>query len=481
MAYTKIFAIRADLSYTLRYAVNPEKTTGMESGLPEMVDYALNPKKTEERLFTSALGCQSPETALAEMQATKQRFGKTGGILGYHIIQSFKPGEVEPALAHEIGVELARRCFGEKYETVVGTHLDRGHLHSHIVINSVSCVDGGKYHSNRGSYHRDIRGISDQLCREYGLSVIGAPAGRGKHYAEWQAEKEGRSTGGSMVRADIDDAIRVSYTFADFIRQMRKRGYGVRCGPNVKHMALKPGGGQKFYRVDTFRDPRYTEAGIKERIAAAREGRQPCFVIGSVSAQPKSEAPVETKSLRPATTSPLPPVRLPPSRPWRKPRKLHGFVALYWKYCYLLRETMHRKLPPGAAFFMHSGTSLREETRRFARYQRQFLYLYRHKLETPEDLQSHRQEKEKALGEGIARRKALYAEKREASESRKTEITAEIATLNEELRGLRGEIRLCAGIEQDAQRLQEVCTKTEAVMETESQKQTGQIKQEKEK
>ena len=451
MAYTKIFAVRDSLSRIVGYAANPDKTTLEDTdALKGAVDYALNPVKavTETRLFESAINCASPGCAYAEMKETKKRFGKPGGVLGYHVIQSFLPGEVTPEQAHAIGVEFARRCFGDRFEAVIGTHLDKGHLHSHIVINSVSCTDGYKYRSNKGSYYKDIRGISDALCRENGLSVID-PEGRGKHYKQWYDEKMGKPSGATLIKADIDEAIKASFTFTAFIEQMKKRGYGVKCGPNVMHMAVKPHGGKKHFRLDTFKDPWYTEAGIRERILAASEGREPNIAPRET---PLTSTP---PTAPPATYTPMH-YKLPRSRPWRKPRKLKGFVALYWRYCYLLRETMHRKLPNRAAFL------LRDELKKFDSYQSQFLLLYRNKIESIEDLASYRREKEDSLAAGIDRRKALYTERKTANEEGQAEISAEIGKINESLRGIRRAIRLCERIAQDAARLQSACEQVDA-------------------
>ena len=151
MAITKIIAIRDRLDKRINYAVNGEKTT-LDAG----ITYATNPEKTEQHFFTSALNCESCETAYAEMQVTKRRFGKLGGVVGYHFIQSFAPGEVTPEQAHAIGMEFARRLFGDRYEVVIGMHLDKAHLHNHVVVNSVSFVDGKKYHSSHGSYYFDV-------------------------------------------------------------------------------------------------------------------------------------------------------------------------------------------------------------------------------------------------------------------------------------------------------------------------------------
>ena len=126
-----------------------------------------------------AINCSSVETAYKEMMATKKKYGKEDKVLAYHYIESFKPGEVTPELAHKIGVEFAQECFGDRFEVVIGTHLDRHHIHNHIVVNSVSFVDGGKFRSTPKSYYNEIRKVSDRLCREYGLSVIDDPQHRG--------------------------------------------------------------------------------------------------------------------------------------------------------------------------------------------------------------------------------------------------------------------------------------------------------------
>ena len=152
MAYDKIIAIRSRLDHCVSYALNPEKTD-----LAAALRYIGDEEKTtgEHRVFATALNC-SLETAFSEMQDTKRRWGKPGGVLGYHIIHSYAPGEVTPEQAHEIGVEFASTLLSGKYEAVVSTHLDRNHLHCHIVFNSVSVLDGAKYRCNKQSYHGEI-------------------------------------------------------------------------------------------------------------------------------------------------------------------------------------------------------------------------------------------------------------------------------------------------------------------------------------
>lgn len=262
MAYDKIITLRRRMDHCVNYVLNEEKTS-----LSNALGYTENPAKTYQ--LVTGINCQ-PDTAYREMQATKQRWDKRGGVLGYHIIHSYAPGEVTPEEAHSAGVEFARRLLGERFEAVVSTHLDREHLHCHVVFNSVSFMDGKKYRSDFKSYFGDLRGTSNAVSRDYGLSVI-EPEGHGKHYAEWDAERRGKATISGLVREDIDAALAVSFTFDTFLSTLRRRGYAVKYGPSVKHTAIRPAGGKRFFRLDSL-GPGYTETDIRERLAAVRDG-----------------------------------------------------------------------------------------------------------------------------------------------------------------------------------------------------------------
>ena len=255
MAVTKVFAIRVRLDDRVRYITDGEKTS-LASG----ITYLSKPEKTEQFFFTSALNCSSVDTVLSEMMETKQQFGKMGGVLGYHFIQSFQPGEVTPEQAHAIGLEFAKRLFGKRYEVVISTHLNKHHLHNHLVVNSVSCIDGQKYHSSPESYYNDVRGTSDALCRENDLSVITPQGkGKGKHYAEWKAEQGGKPTVRGVICADIDAIIHQAYTYDTFLMLLRKNGYEVRRSPNRKYTTVKPPGAKRAIRLDSLGEG-YTEA-----------------------------------------------------------------------------------------------------------------------------------------------------------------------------------------------------------------------------
>lgn len=239
MAITSIWSVKGWLGKILIYVENPEKTKNPEyvegkiaeerecESLADVIEYAVNPEKTKEidvaneqeiviQQYVSGINC-SPMTARMEMMAIKKRYGKDEGIMAFHGYQSFAPGECTPAMAHEIGVELAKELWGERYQVLVATHLDKkNHLHNHFVVNSVSFRDGIRYHRTNQDYWQ-MRQISDRLCREYHLSVPDQETQkRGKHYGEWRAEQEGKPTYRGLLKADIDDVISRARTEKQF-------------------------------------------------------------------------------------------------------------------------------------------------------------------------------------------------------------------------------------------------------------------------
>ena len=258
MAVTSIWRVNGWLGKVVVYVENPDKTTNPEfyengdmterecQGLDDVISYAVNSRKTEQHKedsdvlerFVSGINCH-PATARAEMMAVKKRFGKEDGTIAYHGYQSFAPGEATPEMAHKIGVELAQRLWGDRYQVVVATHLDKAnHLHSHFVLNTVSFVDGIKYHRTAKDYH-EMQTVSDTLCREYGLSVIENPQpGKGKHYGEWRAEQEQRPTWRGIVRSDVDEVIRQSMTERQFFENLHRKGYEVKVGKDKYKGAL---------------------------------------------------------------------------------------------------------------------------------------------------------------------------------------------------------------------------------------------------
>lgn len=228
MAVTKIWSVKGTLKSVVDYAMNPDKTlndyytnTELQS-LKDVIDYAVESEKTEMQFFVSGINC-NPEFARDQMTETKKLFEKTDGIIAFHGYQSFKPGEVTPELAHKIGKELAQKLWGDRHEVVVATHLDRGHIHNHFVVNSVSMVDGKKYNACKQSYAL-MRKTSDELCIYYGLSVVKKPS-KAPRRMTYLAEKNGKSQQHELLKFHIDECLSRSSNIRAFLWQMEKKGY----------------------------------------------------------------------------------------------------------------------------------------------------------------------------------------------------------------------------------------------------------------
>lgn len=193
MAYTSVIPVHR-LKASVEYVLDEKKTSRGQNAksLEEAVDYALNRAKTEQDLFESAIACTC-ETAFEDMCRIKEMWHKTSGVQGFHLVQSFAAGEVTPELAHRIGLEFAGQLLQDRYQAVVSTHLNTGHIHNHIVWNSVAIQDGKKYRSNARSYYTEVRAKSDALCRQYGLSVI-EPRSRNRENGSMPNGRRNRKT-----------------------------------------------------------------------------------------------------------------------------------------------------------------------------------------------------------------------------------------------------------------------------------------------
>ena len=231
------------------------KTHPIKTTLNKAIAYICNPGKTDETLLVSSFGC-SAETADIEFSWTRRHAIDKGTNLGRHLIQAFSPGEVTPKQAHEIGMKLANEVLGGKYEFVLTTHIDKGHIHNHIIFNSVSFVDYRKYHSNKQSYHF-IRRTSDRLCKEYGLSVIVPGQDKGKRYIEHTTEKAGTSYK-AKLKTVIDRLIPQVSDFEELLKRLEAEGYEIKRG---KYISCKATGQERFNRLKTL-GVDYTEEAV---------------------------------------------------------------------------------------------------------------------------------------------------------------------------------------------------------------------------
>ena len=240
------------------------KIKPIKSTLSKALDYIENPDKTDGKMLVSSFGC-SYETADIEFEYTLSQALQKGNNLAFHLIQSFEPGEVDYQKAHEIGKQLADAVTKGQHEYVLTTHIDKGHVHNHIIFCAVNFVDHRKYNSNKRSYY-GIRNMSDKLCRENGLSVVVPGKGsKGKSYAEYQAEKTGTSWKGKLKIA-VDALIPQVSSFEELLQRLQAAGYEIKPG---KYVSCRAPGQERFTRLKTL-GADYTEEAIRERIAGRR-------------------------------------------------------------------------------------------------------------------------------------------------------------------------------------------------------------------
>jgi len=239
------------------------KIKPIKSTLSKALDYIQNPNKTDEKILVSSFGC-SYETADIEFGFTLSQAMEKGNNLAHHLIQSFTPGEVEYEKAHEIGRQLADAVTKGQHEYVLTTHIDKGHIHNHIIFCAVNFVDHHKYNSNKRTYY-NIRNTSDRLCRENGLSVVAPSENKGKHYAEYQADKAGKSWK-SKLKIAVDAFIPKVSSFEELLQRLQAAGYEIKCG---KYISCRAQGQERFTRLKTL-GADYTEEAITERINGKR-------------------------------------------------------------------------------------------------------------------------------------------------------------------------------------------------------------------
>lgn len=419
MATTAIWKVKGSLGRVVDYAANPDKTTEFTKedlqGLRDVMDYMTQDYKTEEQRYVSGVNC-APAIARDEMQMVKMQFGKEGGIVAFHGYQSFAPGEVTPEQAHAIGVELAKRLWGDRFQVVVATHLDKEHTHNHFVLNSVSFVDGKKFNDCKATYAL-MRRTSDELCREHGLSVIEHPEqGRTRSYDAWEAEQKGKPTWYSQIRRDVDAAITRSFLFEHFIDNLKRQGYEVK---QSKYIAVRPPGKERFVRLKTLGD-NYTKEAIRQRIWEHEQ-------------TPLYHRP------------PAPPKRRYAMR--GKPKKLTGFRALYYHYLYLLGKLGKPKSSPRKSRY------LMNEIIKLDRYMEQFNLLWKYRIDTESQLYTLEGAVQADLDALTAQRTDLYRQKRKDPDN--DTLLSEIESINRSIRGRRRELRICARIEADIPRIQQ--------------------------
>ncbi len=402
MATTKIWAIKNSLADAIDYVKNPVKCA---------FDYVTADGKEMMRLLQTGINCDT-DYALYEMQDVKIQFGKQGGILAHHAEQSFKPGEITAELAHEIGVGFAEKMWGERFQVIVCTHTDKAHIHNHFIINSVSFLGGRKYNGCRAEYHR-MRELSDDLCKEYALSIVEKPKGKGKSRAEVHIEKSGRPSHRKSLMSDIDYAVSKASSMDDFYHVLRDMGCKVKFG---KHVAVLMPGADKYIRLRSLKDENYLPEGIRRRIAENYSRNFGVIYKG--------------KKMRASCRRPQ--------------KKLTGYKALYVRYLFALGKISQKK---AAKPSYHTVRQIR----RLDQISRQVRLIFANGIENEGDLKRH----ESTLKERYRDLEQLRAEKRREvrrvlPEAETAKIKGEITEITKELGILRREMATCRGIAQTA-------------------------------
>ncbi|MBR5948280.1 MAG: relaxase/mobilization nuclease domain-containing protein [Clostridia bacterium] len=314
--------------------------------LDKLINYVINPDKTDDYVLTYFYNCYR-EDAAKQMKETKKRFSKTDGIQAFHIIQAFNPGEVSPELALEIANSFIKEHL-HGFEVVLGTHVDKGHVHSHIVFNSVSFMDGHKYHSTAKSYFREIRVISDRLCREYGLSVIMETSGKALSYAEWKLRQAGVYSLRELFELDFNECLANSYDLGSFYALMEAKGYEI--VHNSKYPSFKPKEAKHGFRAK-HSGKSVTEDELRELIMNGM-----LLDAEEVAVRPREYVPYKAYG------------------------KQHGFRALVVSWMYVLGIIGQGKRTDYKVNYA--------ELKRLERYKRDEAFLQKHGIDTEEQLDS---------------------------------------------------------------------------------------------
>lgn len=442
MAVTSLWRVKGYIGKVVMYAMNPEKTTesvsfqtgaekvSAENTLGGIVSYVERDEATNLKSLVYGIKCHK-DTAVQDMMAVKRKFEKTDGVIAYHGYQSFAEGEVTPDKAHEIGKALAKELWGDRYQVLITTHLDKNsHIHNHFVINTVSYVDGKKYHRTKQDYY-NMREVSDRLCKEYGLSVIEKPKTKGKSYVEWKAEFEGRPTVRGTIREAIDIAVSGSGSRLEFLDAMDQMGFIIdQSGkyPKIKHI-----GGERFVRFNSL-GPGYSPEEIFERI---RYNEHPEF-----PEVPPQESPQQIFDGQTERVAAM------------------NYTVVYHCFVTALKITTERPNTNKKMCFF-----VREDQGKMRSYSNQLLMLTEHKIETKEQLLAFREKATAQIPEVIKLRQdmrnALKRAIRAGDETMISKAKYNIDIYSRQLKKLRREINACDGVLERMESVREKLTRIE--------------------
>ena len=426
MATTSLWKVDKRLDHVIDYATDEEKTKNEGDNfdsIEKLLTYATNPTKTEKLFYTTGINCKV-DNAVKEMQFIKKLYGKEKGILAFHGYQSFKEGEVTPEIAHEIGVRLAEEMWGDRFQVVVSTHLNTDNIHNHFVINSVSFKDGYKYYSNLCNTAL-LRKTSDEICEEYGLSVLEEKTCKsGINFENFYKKSMKESEYYKFTKEDIDYAIEHSWTYQEFIKKLKDMGYEVYFRANKISVRRYPH--KRNIRIERAFGEEYSIENIKNKI---------------LSIYPNREEVIKPKTYD---------KRLFYKGSAKKLRKPKGIIALYYYYCYLLKvypkKKLNYKLTP----------EMRVEVKKMDKYSEQIRFICKYKLETINDIENLKEQKKEELQKTLNTRNRLYYKRQKLdNESEKDAVTKDIISVTFVVDRIRKEIKLCDEVIDNSRKMQE--------------------------
>ena len=424
MATTKIWPIKDSINRVLEYAGNPEKTEWND--LAQTLHYAEDGQKTEwfqdEKVYlVSSINCSGdPYEAMTRV---REHFGDRGSVLAFHAYQSFKPGEVTPDECHRIGVELAQRLWGDRYQVVVASHLNKSHLHNHLILNPISFIDGKKIDSGYANYYR-LRDTSDEICREHGLSVIQNPKGKTPRNLYF-AERAGDPTRYNLMKKAIDEARKISPSWEDFVLHLQDRGYEFDRNEGGKYPKIKSVKSKKWTRIQHLGED-YSLSSIDQAI-------EENYWKGLVSYD-RYVGQTKYRNF----------FERPPKQHWlhATEQECGGFLGLVLTFVYLLGGP-DLITPEAPAPKYHPITpEMREATRKCEMYSRQAILMAKHNINTKEDADAFLEQTERTLMELERKRADLYNRIRRCDDPElKIQVQEEIHALSAEMKPLRIQIK----------------------------------------
>jgi len=427
IATVSVWKIDNNLGQVIKYTTDKDKTDlDNYSDLEKSLEYIKDEFKTEDKLFVSGINC-SPDTALKDMVRVKNQFNRKQGVLGFHAYQSFKEGEVTPEQAHQIGIQLAKEMWGDRFQVVVSTHLNTNHYHNHFVINSISFVDGKKYYNNRNTY-AELRRLNDCICKENNLSYLQEKKTKsGINYLNYQNKNIQYTNYYKTAKDDLDIAISISHNYNEFITILKSMKYEVinRSGK----LSIRGEKYKRNIRIERYFGEDYSIENIKKQI-------QGTYLPTKKNYYKRS------KKIDNYFSSLLKP-------------KYNSFYGMYIRYCNILNiypEYMQKN---------SISASMKEDIKKLDEISNQMILLANNQIETEEQFFSFYNELKNELIAVKGEREELWRLYREDKNIDKNEIKEKIDKLSNKIVQINDDINLCKKIESKKENIKEDIKKIE--------------------